>query len=292
MNNTILVTGVGGPAGNAVTAFLRNRGIKVIGADIRDVDNHVDEFHVVPRGDDPQFVDALLELLKKTHPSLMIPTVSEELPAVSRIRNQIRALGVRMFISDPDVVDLANDKLMTATRLSTQGIPVPRTFSLSPDIDPGMVGRELGYPFIVKPRVGRGGRGVTLYQKESEAHEERRVNVVCQQFMPGEECDLNMFVHPAGRVKALVVLQKTLMKQGIVGNAVSVQRVVRRDMAEIGLRVARGLALEGPVDMDVRRDRNGVPSVLGINARVGANVQAASEVLESLLMTAGEGVFA
>ena len=292
MNNTILVTGVGGPAGNAVTAFLRNRGIKVIGADIRDVDNHVDEFHVVPRGDDPQFVDALLELLKKTHPSLMIPTVSEELPAVSRIRNQIRDLGVRMFISDHDVVDLANDKLMTATRLSTQGIPVPRTFSLSPDIDPGMVGRELGYPFIVKPRVGRGGRGVTLYQKESEAHEERRVNVVCQQFMPGEECDLNMFVHPAGRVKALVVLQKTLMKQGIVGNAVSVQRVVRRDMAEIGLRVARGLALEGPVDMDVRRDRNGVPSVLGINARVGANVQAASEVLESLLMTAGEGVFA
>ena len=292
MNNTILVTGVGGPAGNAVTAFLRNRGIKVIGADIRDVDNHVDEFHVVPRGDDPQFVDALLELLKKTHPSLMIPTVSEELPAVSRIRNQIRALGVRMFISDPDVVDLANDKLMTATRLSTQGIPVPRTFSLSPGIDPGMVGRELGYPFIVKPRVGRGGRGVTLYQKESEAHEERRENVVCQQFMPGEECDLNMFVHPAGRVKAIVVLQKTLMKQGIVGNALSVQRVVARDMAEIGLRVARGLALEGPVDMDVRRDRNGVPSVLEINARVGANVLAASEVLESLLMTAGEGVLA
>lgn len=197
-----------------------------------------------------------------------------------------------MFISDPDVVDLANDKLMTATRLSTQGIPVPRTFSLSPGIDPGMVGRELGYPFIVKPRVGRGGRGVTLYQKESEAHEERRENVVCQQFMPGEECDLNMFVHPAGRVKAIVVLQKTLMKQGIVGNALSVQRVVARDMAEIGLRVARGLALEGPVDMDVRRDRNGVPSVLEINARVGANVLAASEVLESLLMTAGEGVFA
>lgn len=292
MNNTILVTGVGGPAGKAVTAFLRNRGIKVIGTDIRDVDNHVDEFHVVPRGDDPQFVDALLELLKETHPSLMIPTVSEELPAVSRIRSQIRALGVTMFISDPDVVDLANDKLMTATRLSTQGIPVPRTFSLSPGIDPGMVGRELGYPFIVKPRVGRGGRGVTLYQKESEAHEERRENVVCQQFMPGEECDLNMFVHPAGRVKAIVVLQKTLMKQGIVGNALSVQRVVARDMAEIGLRVARGLALEGPVDMDVRRDRNGVPSVLEINARVGANVLAASEVLESLLMTAGEGVLA
>ena len=292
MNNTILVTGVGGPAGKAVTAFLRNRGIKVIGTDIRDVDNHVDEFHVVPRGDDPQFVDALLELLKETHPSLMIPTVSEELPAVSRIRSQIRALGVTMFISDPDVVDLANDKLMTATRLSTQGIPVPMTFSLSPGIDPGMVGRELGYPFIVKPRVGRGGRGVTLYQKESEAHEERRENVVCQQFMPGEECDLNMFVHPAGRVKAIVVLQKTLMKQGIVGNALSVQRVVARDMAEIGLRVARGLALEGPVDMDVRRDRNGVPSVLEINARVGANVLAASEVLESLLMTAGEGVLA
>lgn len=41
--------------------------------------------------------------------------------------------------------------------------------------------------------------------------------------------------------------------------------------------------------MDVRRDRNGVPRILEVNARIGANVLTADEILESLLMTALHG---
>ena len=76
---------------------------------------------------------------------------------------------------------------------------------------------------------------------------------------------------------------------GLVGNALSVELVIRRDMAELGIRAARGLNLEGPIDMDIRRDRNGVAKILEINARVGANVLTADEVLESLLTTASIG---
>ena len=97
MKNTMMVTGAGGPAGRAVAAFLRSRDIRVIGTDIQNVGTHVDEFHIVPRGDDPQFGPALLHLLEETHPSLLVPTVSEELPAVSRIREMIQELGVRVF---------------------------------------------------------------------------------------------------------------------------------------------------------------------------------------------------
>jgi carbamoylphosphate synthase large subunit len=284
-----LVTGVGGPAGRATTRFLRDRGVSVTGTDIVDVKAEVDGFHLVPHGNSSEFPDALLALIRETKPSLVIPTVSEELPAISRSRDTIRAIGANLFIGGPFVVDIANDKLMTTRILAAAGIPVPKTLS---DCTPEIAGREIAYPLIVKPRVGRGGRGVALYYCEDDARGETRSDTVWQDYMPGTEYDLNLFAYPAGFVRTLAVLEKTAMKQGPIGNALRVQRVIRRDVAELGLRVAQMLSLEGPVNMDIRMDRCGKPSVLEINARVGANVLSSPEILETLLMTASEGVCA
>jgi carbamoyl-phosphate synthase large subunit len=288
LTKKVLVTGVGGPAGRATATFLRQRGINVIGTDIRHVEEVCDTFHRVPRGDDPSFTDAILSLVSRERPVLLIPTVSEELPTVSRLRHRLRALGVQVFISEPAVVDLANDKFDTVTQLKELRIPVPETLILSGRHGVTEAGESLGYPFLVKPRVGRGGRGVVVYQQASDAVLEQRTDVVCQEFMPGEECDLNLFAYPAGHVKTIAVLQKTRMKQGIVGNALSVQRVIRRDMAELGIRVTRTLKLEGPNSMKARRDRNGVPRILAIDPLVGSSMMMTEEILESLLVTTFE----
>jgi len=47
-------------------------------------------------------------------------------------------------------------------------------------------------------------------------------------------------------VPAAVVLRKTGLKEGLVGNALGVERVERPDVAELGLRAARSLGLEAP----------------------------------------------
>jgi carbamoylphosphate synthase large subunit len=194
-----------------------------------------------------------------------------------------------VFISEPAVVDLANDKFDTATQLKELRIPVPKTLLLSELRSVTEAGEGLGYPFLVKPRIGQGGRGVVVYQQASDAVGEQRTDVVCQEFMPGEGCDLNLFAYPAGHVKAIAVLQKTRVREGVICNAQNVQRVIRRDMVELGIRVTRALKLEGPATVDVRRDRNGVPRVLKFNARIGANMMVTEEILESLLMTTFEG---
>jgi carbamoylphosphate synthase large subunit len=289
LKQKVIVTGVGGPAGRAATAFFRQRGFHVIGTDIQHVDTIVESFALVPRGDDNSFSRAVLELIVREKPVLMVPTVSEELGAVARIKREIQALGVLVFISEPDMVDCANDKLSTAKRLLEHGIPVPATFSTADAVSMEDVEKHLGYPLIAKPRIGRGGRGVVVYENTADALCEQRTDIVFQEFMPGEECDVNLFAYPAGHVREIAVLQKTAMKQGNIGNALKVQRVSSRDIAELGIRVARSFKLEGPIDIDVRRDRDGLARVLEINARVGANVLTAVEVLESLLTVASEG---
>ncbi|MDH3252189.1 MAG: ATP-grasp domain-containing protein [Ignavibacteria bacterium] len=286
----ILITGIGGPAGRASATFFHSRGHEVIGTDIQGTDTLCDCFHLVPPGNDPRFGRALLELISREAPSVLLPTVSEELPFVARLRREVNKHEVRLFISDPGVVDIANDKYYTAMRLRALGIPTPATLIPAQVQSTAEVASILGYPFIVKPRIGRGGRGVRIYYNCDEAMAETRRDVVFQEFISGVEYDVNLFAFPAGYTRAVVVLLKTAMKEGTVGNAVSVQRVGCPDVAEVAIAAARTLRLEGPVDMDIRRDMDGLPRILEINGRVGANVLAAAEVLEELSHATNERV--
>jgi hypothetical protein len=125
----ILVSGIGGPAGMAVASFFRGSGFSVVGTDISFVGSGLDGFFLVPRGDSPEFSPALMEILRMERPLLFVSPVTEELPQVARLKEEIGAMGIRMFSSDPHPVDIANDKYLTACALRDLEIPAPRTLA-------------------------------------------------------------------------------------------------------------------------------------------------------------------
>lgn len=279
MRELILVTGVGGPAGRAAATHFVGRGYRVLGVDLREASSPATDFRLVPAARDPRFVPALLEIATQQKASLLVPTVSEELPVVARMRGALRERGISLSISGAPGVDAANDKLRTAQELSRAGVSVPITF---PQSTPrATLIAALGWPLLSKPRVGRGGRGVRVHASAQDLSRPEVEEVVFQEFLPGEEYDLNLFVERDGRIPAAVVLRKTGLKQGLVGNALGTERAHRPDVAELGMRAARALHLEGPLDMDIRLRADGTPAVLEINARLGANVLSAPEVLDA-----------
>src|SRR5229473_551675 len=209
MCETVLITGVGGPAGRAGASYFANKGYRVVGTDVREVASPATDFRFVPAARDPRFVAVLL------------------------------AMAVREKAA-------------------------------------------LGFPLLSKPRFGRGGRGVVVHHGADDLACASPEEVVWQEFLSGEEYDLNLFVERDGSVPAAVVLRKTGLKDGLVGNALGVERVERPDVAGLGMRAARSLGLEGPIDMDIRLSADGSPAVLEVNARLGANVLSASEVLDAL----------
>lgn len=280
----VLITGVGGPAGRAASAFFQDKGFTVIGTDITPVSTKVDEFFLVPRGDTPEFSQTIMRILATEKPLLFVPTVSEELPQAARLRSGVRALGIRMFSSGFEAVSIANDKYLTARQLAMGGVAVPRTLA-NEDVESAVVaGDLLGYPLVVKPRVGRGGKGVRVLFGRKEAEAETRRGIVYQEFLSGEEFDVNLFVYPEGNATIARVLLKTRLKEGIVGNALEVKPVKRADVEALAIRAASVLKLEGPIDMDIRLNSNGIPKVLEVNARVGANVLKAEGVLDTMLL--------
>jgi carbamoyl-phosphate synthase large subunit len=277
---TALVTGVGGPAGRAAATWLASRGVRVLGADVRDVRSTAWELLLVPPVLDPAFVEALLAAVGEARPALLVPTVSEELPIVARLREPLRRLGCALPMGPPPGVDVAADQLLTAEALAAAGVAVPRSL-------PGTTPRAelvpaLGLPLLAKPRVGRGGRGVRVFHDEDELPTAPRGDLVWQEFIPGEEFDVNLFVEARGDAVAAVVLRKTALRDGETGNAAGVERVDRPAVRDVAIRAARALRLAGPLDLDVRLRRDGTPAILEINARLGANSLSAPEVLEAL----------
>jgi len=103
---------------------------------------------------------------------------------------------------------------------------------------------------------------------------------ILQEFIPGTDYAPNVYI---GKKSVIVVLEKTRLKEGIVGNAAEVKRVNAPDVADIAISAAKAMSLTGPMDIDIRRRNDHNPVVLEINARFGANIAQSKEVLDAVL---------
>ncbi len=282
----ILVTGIGGPAGRNVTGLLLARGHQVVGTDMREVLLPGIVFYQVPAANDPAFLQTLSNLAAQESVDLVIPTVTEELPIVARGWGQQSSIPV--MLGSYQAVFTANDKYLTAECLSGQRVTVPRYCLPSQVRSAAEIAERIGWPCLSKPRVGRGGREVTVWQQEDwpavAALDDR---YILQEFMPGTDYAPNLFVGRNGHF-TVVVLEKTKLKGNLVGNALEVARVDAADVADLALAAARAVGLVGPMDIDIRRGADGRPAVLEINARFGANIAMAPEILDAALADWGK----
>jgi carbamoyl-phosphate synthase large subunit len=266
----VLVTGAGGPAGGALLAALAERGVPAVGADMLPVPPRggVPVERIPPAGA-PLFESDLLRLAGRYRVDLVVPTVTEELPVVAALA-ATRAGPPRIVVGPPEAVAVAGDKWRTVRTLARAGVAVPRSV-LAGTADPVHL---LGLPYLSKPRCGRGGRGVALHPAPGGP---RTTDHVLQEFVPGDEYAVQLYDG------VTVVLRKTALAQGHVGNGVGVVREAHPDVAAVARRAVAALGLTGPVDVDVRRRADGTPVVLEVNARFGAHLREAPELLDRLL---------
>lgn len=209
----------------------------------------------------------------------MIPTVSEELPILAS--EWIKWSDIPAVIGQQQAVSDADDKFLTYKRLSSHGVCVPRYLLPSQISSPEEISLKLGWPCLSKPRVGRGGREVVIRNvTDWPAISMLDDSYILQEFIPGTDYAPNVYI---GKKPVIVVLEKTKLKEGIVGNAAEVKRVNAPDVAEIAISAAKSMNLTGPMDIDIRRRNDHTPVVLEINARFGANITQAKEVLDAVL---------
>lgn len=240
----------------------------------------------VPAAGDPRYERAMLELVERVEPDLVIPTVSEELARIA-VLGRALGLGGTLVGSVAGAATVAGDKLLTMWALARAGVAVPAfapadVFASAADALDWASG-----PVVVKPRVARGGRGVHVVDDAADPVWDRvDASWLVQVFAPGVEYSPQVYRSPSQARSEVVVLQKTDLEQGRIGNATSVERLApdaAPDVVALAMLAVEALDLVGPVDMDVRRLADGVPVVLEVNARFGAVSASAPQILDAVL---------
>jgi carbamoylphosphate synthase large subunit len=278
-----VVTGVGGPAGQAAARALTARGYGVVGVDMQDqptLPSNTIAFERIPAACAPGFHTALESIVHDHEATWLFPTVCDELPIIARHADRLRSDGICIFISSLARVSICRDKWWTAQVLEEKGVPVPR--SARGDADHDTINR-LGRPLVSRPRSGRGGRGVVVHEQRVAPEPDR--SQIWQQFMPGTEYDVQLLLDPALGFGPLAagVFEKTGLREGRTGNATGLVPTAAPDVKELAIRAALALELQGPIDLDIRRDAQGRPRVLEINPRIGAHALQLPQQFDSMV---------
>ncbi|HEY1479887.1 MAG TPA: ATP-grasp domain-containing protein, partial [Gaiellales bacterium] len=118
-----------------------------------------DEFHVVPRGDDPAFAETLAALATRVGADCVLPTSSAEVLSLARGREHFE---MPLLVANAEAVARCQDKSATVAAAIAAGVSVPETrLARSPE-EFREAALALGYPerdVCMKPPEAKGSRG-------------------------------------------------------------------------------------------------------------------------------------
>lgn len=142
-------------------------GGKVVGTDI----NHlapamieVDNSYIVPRLDDSEFIEAVLEICELENIDLIIPLIDPELPIYAGNVGLFKEAKADVLISEPRVIEICSNKIKTAEFFLDADLPHLKTEQMRP-IEK-ITGISL--PAVLKPCRGSGGKDVYIVSEKDE----------------------------------------------------------------------------------------------------------------------------
>lgn len=237
----------------------------------------------VPAVYDKNYVDKILKICEDYSVSAVISLNDLELPILSAAKERFDAIGAKLIVSRPEVIEICFDKYLTAKFIKSLGLNTPETFA---DYDEA-VGRlsegKLKFPVILKPRWGSGSIGIEVVNSIDELSEvysmlKRKVKesilrnasvgddyILIQEFIQGKEYGMDVMNDLEGNNLGVVVKQKLAMRSGETDKAVT---SLVPEVVEMGEKLGRELKHIGNLDCDIL-ERDGKYYVLEMNPRFG-----------------------
>lgn len=266
-NKTVLLTGAGGPASAGMVSVLKKWGYRIIAVDMLPHASAfylADKAYVVPAGGAPEFLPKLQEICDIENVDAIVSVVDEELPHTL----QLEGNGIHVIQPRSEFVALCLDKYRCMNELRKKGINAPQTW-LATEIP-----ADASYPLFIKPRVGRGSRGIGKVNSVSELKAFLGKSIypagqlLAQSFIPGTEFTVSVVVWRDGEVQA-VVPKEIISKIGVTKLAVTRKNQKIHDLC---LAIQKEFRADGPFNVQLSLDETGEPFPFEINPRFSTSI--------------------
>lgn len=244
-----------------------------------------DKQFVVPAIYTDGYMDIILDICKKEHVQALISLNDLELPLLSARKQDFEELGVKVLVSNEQVIDICFDKVKTVEFANQIGVLTPKTFTSIDKAKAALASGELAFPLVVKPRWGSASIGlefpVNMEELDlafqllklrlsrtmlAEASKEDFDNaILIQEKIQGKEFGVDVLNDFEGNTVEVYVKEKLAMRAGETDK--SVLRDVP-EIREIGFKVGQALKHIANCDCDVF-EADGKFYLLELNPRFG-----------------------
>ncbi len=229
-----------------------------------------DEAFIVPGVNAPNYVDALVDVVRRRAVSLVIPLIDWELSLLAEARERFREAGARVLVSNTRITDICRDKDTTCTFLAEHGLGTPRILSHKE-------AAKGPFPVILKARYGSSAKNV------HEVHSARGLqrlgrrgeDIVIQEYVKGPEYTVDVYADFAGRPRVAVPRERLQVRAGEVAKARTVRdaNVIRES-----LRLVEALGeCVGVITCQCRVTNGSEVKFFDLNPRFGGGVPLAIE---------------
>lgn len=222
-----------------------------------------DRSYTVPMAASPDYLDAMERLLEKERPDAVLLGTDVELAIFAEHRERLEAAyRTHIVVSSPEVIEIADDKWLTASFLRDHGLAFPDS-CLAGD-EEALLAR-VGFPLVVKPRRGARSFGVSVVHDQAalERAVSEGTDVVIQECVGGDDAEYTAGVLCFdGRCEASIVMRRDLKD----GNTYRAFVEPYPELNAYVRAVADVLKPHGPANFQFRIGEDG-PKIFEINAR-------------------------
>jgi len=293
---SVIVTGAGAPGIVGTIYSLRNNPdnieFKIVSTDIIEdpVGKYLsDEFYMVPPPENDTYIDIMKRIIERTNAKVILPQTTREIIVLSRRKEDFKAIGVNIVVSDYENLLTANDKFSLLEKAKEIGIPYPKYYLVTSQNSFMEAVEKLGYPqekVVVKPRVSNGMRGLRIITPEkwnvkrflSEKPEGVEIDLnsfieifygndwpelIVTEYLPGNEYTVDVF-KDGTNVMIIPRLRKSI-RSGITFEA---QVEFREDLINFSKKLSEALDLNYCFGFQFKLSKEGIPKILECNPRV------------------------
>jgi predicted ATP-grasp superfamily ATP-dependent carboligase len=235
-------------------------------------------------GDGAPFAEAVVEFATRHPTRVILPGGDPTIAALVPHRARFAALGSTLAVASDAALKVANDKSRTLEIAKDLGIAHPKSIRVNSVEDLPTAINELGFPFVLKPTVSWTGMldervvPIEVIDKgEANAAAERFLSTGCgllaQQWASGRREGVTLFL-ASGEVLATFGHVEHRTTPALGGASVVRESIpVPPDIHDPSVQLVTKIGLEGICEVEYRRDGDGRPLLMEINARPVGTVE-------------------
>ena len=241
-----------------------NGSAKVIAADINPESPALyfaDDYVIVPRSDDPNFMNFILDFCKNNEIKLIIPTRDEELILFSKNRELFNEIGVKLMVSDVGAIEICQDKEKFIEFCKDNGFGIPKTYNGIASVS------DEDFPLFLKPVVGKSGADTFKIDSMDELKKVlgKGSDFIIQECVEAPEYTIDLFADFDGRVISAVPRQRVSVWGG---ESLVTKTVKNEDIIKATVDLSEKLKLKGHNTIQCFLD-DGAIKFIEINPRFG-----------------------